>query len=77
MIIHHTTLQLLVLKAAQRLKDAGKDYDQLIALHEELERIAEQAEAKDEEIKKLLDWSELETCPGCFKKKPECECKPK
>lgn len=60
MIIHHTTLQRLILKAAQRQKEAGKDYDQLVALFEEVERISEQAEASDAKIKELLNWPPTE-----------------
>jgi hypothetical protein len=54
MIIHHTTLMGMLVKASMRLKQDGKPHDQLVALIRELDAISEHAEAQDAKVMKLL-----------------------
>lgn len=63
MIIHHTTLMSLLVKAATRLKEDGREYDQLTYLFEEIDKISEQAEANDAEIRALLNWDDKPKTP--------------
>jgi small-conductance mechanosensitive channel len=55
MLLHHTTLSQLLLKACQRLEAENKPNDQLCALLRELETVSEQAEAHDKKLRGLLD----------------------